>query len=188
MTLGALLASLRDICLFRRGPDDLPYTPRLLVALLVGCGVIQALMGVHEGAQGGVLAGAAVGGLAAIAMVWLLLRNHGKAERFVQTATALAATYLVFGVARWLLGQPLPLKAWREELLAQPPHLPEVVGVQAVLVFATAVIEIWQVLVWIGIVRRSLEVSLAGSVLVFLLLLMVNLVVAALVASAAGVA
>lgn len=166
----------------------MPYAPPVLVALLVGCAIVQVLMGLNEGAPPAMLAGAVVGGLAAIGMVWVLLRNRGKVERFVQTATALAAVYLGFGIARYFLGRPLPLKAWRDELLAQPPHLPEVAGTQALLVFATAVVEIWQLVVWIRVLRRSLEVSVAGSVLAFLALLMVNLVVAALIASAAGIA
>ncbi|HEU0276810.1 MAG TPA: hypothetical protein VFQ95_03175 [Rhodanobacteraceae bacterium] len=181
-------ASLRDICLFRSGPDDLPYAPRVLIALLVAGAAVEALMGSRTGAAAGALAGAVVGGFAAVGMLWLLLRSRGKAERFVQTTTALAAVYLLSGVVRYLLGGLLPLRAWLEGWLARPPRMPEVTGGQALLVCVIAAVEIWQLVVWIRILRRSLEVPVAGSVLILMLLVLVSVIAGALVTGAAGAA
>ena len=188
MILGAILASLRDVCLFRRGPEDMPYSQPLLVALLVACGALQVAFNVHDGVQRALIAGAVVGGVAMVWLVFLLLRGTGKVERFVQTATALAAVYLLFGLAKNVLTLLLPVKAWQQQMMAEPGHLPVVTGHQVPVMFVIAALVIWQFCAWVGILRRSLEIPVAGGVLVFLLLLFVNVIVAALTAGAIGVA
>ncbi len=188
MTLLAFLASLRDISLFRRGPEDMPYSPRLLVALLVACGALQVAFNLHDGVKPALIAGAFVGGLAMVWLVFLLLRGTNKPERFVQTTTALAAIYLLFGLAKNLLTLLLPVKAWQQQMVADPARLPEVTGHQTPVMLAIAALVIWQFCAWVGVLRRALEIPLAGGVLVFLLLVFVNLIVAALLASVIGVA
>ena len=188
MILREFFASLRDTCLFRRGPEDMPYAPWLLTALLVACAGMQVAFGLHDGIQRALIAGAIVGGLAMVWLVFLLLRGAGKPERFVQTTTALAAAYLLFGLAKSLLALLLPVKAWQEQMMAEPGHLPVVTGNQAPVMFAVAALVIWQFCVWVGILRRALEIPVAGGVLVFLLLLFVNVIVAALTAGVIGVA
>ncbi|HEY9111915.1 MAG TPA: hypothetical protein VIM92_09100 [Rhodanobacteraceae bacterium] len=188
MILREFLASLRDVCLFRRGPEDMPYSQPLLIALLVACGVLQVAFNLHDGVQPALIAGAILGGLAMVWLVFLLLRGTGKPERFVQTATTLAAVYLLFGLAKNLLTLLLPVKAWQKQMMAEPAHLPVVTGHQAPVMFAIAALVVWQFCVWVGILRRALEIPVAGGVLVFLLLLFVNLIVAALTAGVIGVA
>lgn len=187
MILHEFLASVRDICLFRRGPENMPYSPRLLVALLVACGALQVAFNLHDGIKPALIAGAFVGGLAMIWLVFLLLRGASKSERFVQTTSALAAVYLLFGLAKNLLTLLLPVKAWQQQMMADPTHLPEVTGHQAPVMFAIAALVIWQFCAWVGVLRRALEIPVAGGVLVFLLLVFVNLIVAALVAGVIGV-
>lgn len=186
--LHAFFASLRDISLFRRGPEDMPYSPRLLVALLVACGAMQVAFNLHDGVKPGVIAGAIMGGLAMVWLVFLLLRGAGKPERFVQATSALAAVYLLFGLAKNLLTLLLPVRAWQQQMMAQPAHLPEVTGHQTPVMLAIAALVIWQFCVWVGVLRRALEIPAAGGVLVFLLLLFVNVIVAAVVAGMIGVA
>lgn len=188
MNLHEFLASLRDISLFRRGPEDMPYSPRLLVALLVACGALQVAFNLHDGVKPALITGAVVGGLAMVWLVFLLLRGASKSERFVQTASALAAVYLLFGLAKNLLTLLLPVKAWQQQMMADPAHLPEVTGHQAPVMLAIAVLVIWQFCAWVGVLRRALEIPVAGGVLVFLLLTFVNLIVAALIAGVIGVA
>ena len=188
MILREFLASLRDVCLFRGGPEDMPYSQPLLIALLVACGVLQVAFNLHDGVQPALIAGATLGGLAMVWLVFLLLRGTGKPERFVQTATTLAAVYLLFGLAKNLLTLLLPVKAWQKQMMAEPAHLPVVTGHQAPVMFAIAALVVWQFCVWVGILRRALEIPVAGGVLVFLLLLFVNLIVAALTAGVIGVA
>lgn len=186
--LRELLASLRDICLFRRGPEDVPYSQPLLTSLLVACGALQAAFNLRDGVKPPLIAGAIVGGLAMVWLVFLLLRGAGKPERFVQTTSALAAVYLLFGMAINLLTLLLPLKAWQQQMVADPAHLPEVTGHQAPIMLAIAVLVIWQFCLWVGVLRRALGIPVAGGVLVFLLLLFVNFIVAALAAAAIGFA
>lgn len=188
MTLPEFLTSLRDTCLFRRGPEDMPYSPLLLVALLVACAAMQVGFNLDDGAGPAVVAGSIIGGLAAIGMVWLLLRGRGKPERFVQTTTSLAAVYLLFGLAGNLLALLLPLKALREQLVSHPAHMPALTGTQTLVVLVVAALEIWQLCIWIGTLRRALDFTVAGGVLVFLLLVFVNLLVTAVIASVAGAA
>jgi hypothetical protein len=184
--LPTFLASVRDLCLFRRGPEDMPYSPVLLVALLVAYGLLEAGFNLHEGTPAALVADSLVGDLAIVGTLFLLLRGRDRAERFVQTMTALAAVDLLFDAASVLLMLPLPLQAWRRQWLAGPVHIVPT-GNQALLVLAIVVLCIWQLCVCINILRRALELSVAGCVLILLLLGCVNLVVVTLGAGVLGV-
>lgn len=184
MTLRGFLASVRDLCLFRSGPDGLPYSPRLLVALLVACAVVQVAFELHNDARHGVVAASLLGGLAVIGTVFVVLRGRDKSERFVQTTSALAAVKLLFDLIVYPLTLLLPLK----QILAHPTDPNGLTGPQTLVMLVIAALGIWQLCIWISILRRALEIPLAGGVLVFLLLLFVNWIVLALGAGVAGVA
>jgi hypothetical protein len=188
LSLSAFLASLFDLCRFRHGPEDVPYAPWLLVALLVASGVLQVGFNLHDGLKPPLVAGAPFGGLMAIGTVFLLLRGRGMAERFVQTATALVAVNLLFDLPIKLLTLLLPMQALEEYWLSRGAQVPALTGAQTLVMMVVAVLGVWQLCVWIGTLRRALEIPLAGGLLVFLLLVFVNLVAAALVASVIGVA
>ncbi len=84
-----LIGSLVDICLLRKGPQDLPAST-VLTALAV---VISVLMGVWvETLVGGedLLARPLVSTAASIAFVFALLSGRGLVSRFRQTWTAFA--------------------------------------------------------------------------------------------------
>jgi hypothetical protein len=92
----ALLALLRDIVLCRRGPDELPVSRALLVALLVAYAAgnfVQALL------SGWTLRGVAPLVIVEIAMllawVWALLAFFGRRPRFTQTMSAVLGIALV---------------------------------------------------------------------------------------------
>jgi hypothetical protein len=182
VTLHEFLASLRDICLFRRGPEDMPYLPPLLAVLLVACGVLQAGFDLHNGAQPGVVAAALLGGLVVMAVVFLLLRGRGKPERFVQTMTALTAVYVLFDAVVFPLTLLIPLK----KIFAHPTQPLALSGGQTLAMLAIGALGIWQLCTWIGILRRALEIPLAGGVLVLILLACINLIVVALIANLVG--
>jgi hypothetical protein len=188
VNLLGVLASVRDLCLFRGGPEEMPYSPRLLVGLLVACGVVQVVFNLRDGVQPALAAGAVIGSLAIIVTVFLLLRRRGKSERFVQTTTALAVVYLLYDVVSNLLTLLLPMDELRKQLTSQPPHLPALSGPQTLAMVVIAALGIWQLCLWVGILRRSLEIPVAGGVLVFLLLVFVNLVATAVAASVIGLA
>lgn len=188
MSLPAFFASLSGLCRFRRGPEDLPYAPRLLVALLVGCGLLDVLFGWYQGANAGMLAAALLGELAVLGVVFAVLRGRGKSERFVQTVTGLAAIYLLFGIVTDALALSLPLKVLREQFFAHPEQPPTLTGGQTVVVLLVSALGIWQLCVWVRILRLALEVPLVGAVLVFLLLLFVNWLVTGMFVAAMGAA
>lgn len=166
----------------------MPYSPRLLIALLVAGAVLQVGFNLHDGARPALVAGSVVGSLAAVATVFLLLRGRAKSERFVQTTTALAVVYLLFGIVTSLLTLWLPMKELREQLLSEPAHLPQLTGNQTLVMVVITALGIWQLCIWIGTLRRALDMPLVGGVLVFLMLVLVNLIVTSVVASVIGVA
>ncbi len=92
----ALLALFRDIVLCRRGPDELPVSRALLVALLVAYAAgnfVQALL------SGWTLRRVAPLVIVEIAMllawVWALLAFYGRRPRFTQTMSAVLGIALV---------------------------------------------------------------------------------------------
>jgi hypothetical protein len=184
--LPPFFAVLLGVCRFRRGPEDMPYSPPLLIALLVACGALQAYFNVYNGAAPGVAAAVVVGGLGLIGAVYLLLRGRGKSLRFVQTMTALAAAYLVFGVVVDALISGLSLAALSKQVLEHPDHPPALTTLQTLMIPAVVALVIWQFCVFVGILRRALEIPVVGAVLVLLLLFLVDWFVASLVASAMG--
>lgn len=94
-----------DICLLRRGPQDLPASASLLAAAVlasaaVGYPTMRALPAAT--ATPGLDTGFGV--IATFAFTYALLHAHGLGNRFVQTASALYATdVVVTGIALVLL-------------------------------------------------------------------------------------
>ncbi len=170
----AFLASFRDLCLFRRGPEDMPYAPRLLAALLVASIVVQTAFDIHFGAGPAIVVAVAAGWLAMLALLHLLLRGRGMPERFVQAATALVAVKLVLDVIVYPLALSLPLR----QILAHPTSPASLTGFQGFALVAVGALGVWQLCVWTSIYRRSLGLSLPAAILVLLLTLFVNWLVA----------
>lgn len=81
-----------DICLFRRGPDALPYGISLLIiiGLINYLFVLTGIWGTGAGVVA-VLKGAALI-LSVLLFVYILLRARGVSERFVQTGCAVLGT------------------------------------------------------------------------------------------------
>lgn len=186
MTLPSFFAVLLGICRFRRGPEDMPYSPPLLVALLVACAALQVFFNVYNGAAPGVAVAILIGGVALIGALYLLLRGREKSLRFVQAMTALAAAYLLFGVVIDALISWLSLAALSKQVLEHPDHPPALTALQTLMIPGVVALVIWQFCVFVGILRRALEIPVVGAVLVLLLLFLVDWFVASLVASAMG--
>ena len=182
----AFLATLRDLCLFRRGPDDMPYSPPLLVVLLVACGALMAWFNLHNGATPRVAVAGSAGGIGVVGVLYLVLRTRGKAERFVQTMTALAAVYLLFGIVADLLVVRIDLPTLMKQMLAHPQHPPTLTGVQTLLLLGFSALGFWQFFASAGIVRRATETPLPGALLILILLVIADWFVAGLVASVIG--
>ena len=92
-----------DIVLWRRGPQDLPASSLLLliaVAAYVAVSAVQlALLGETAATWFFFLV---IDPLLLGGWLWLVLRLHGHAERFLQTAAALFGTGAVLGLGLYL--------------------------------------------------------------------------------------
>lgn len=187
MTLFSFFTVFWGICRFRRGPEDMPYSPPLLIALLIGCGALQVGFNLYNGATAGVAAAVLVGGLGGIGVLYLLLRGRGQSLRFVQTLIALAAVYLLFGVVIDTLISVLSLTALSEQIIKHPGQTPVLTTGQTAVIPGVVALVIWQFCVFVGIVRRALEISVAGAVLLLLLLFLADWFFASLAATVLGV-
>jgi hypothetical protein len=181
----AFLSSIRDLCLFRCGPEDLPYSPALLIALLAASVVIEGLFDAYRGVQPLLIPVALAGTLATLGTLLLVLRGRRKPERFMQTALALVATSLLFE----LIVLPLSLLVMPfAQAAAHATSPPNPTQAQALALLAMFMFAIWQICISVNILRRALEVPIVGGVLVLLLLVCVNWIVVSLGAHLIGVA
>lgn len=97
---GTLFGTLRlfaDITRFRKGPEDLPVSPALLVfCVVVGVAVQALLIGVMPVPfEGSALAIIVINALVTLAFLALLLNLAKRPERYLQTATAAFGFQLV---------------------------------------------------------------------------------------------
>ncbi|MFB4203686.1 hypothetical protein KBTX_02055 [wastewater metagenome] len=94
-----------DICLLRRGPQDLPASPTLLAATMLASAVVgYPTMRALPAATATPGLDAAYGVIVTFAFTYALLHAYGLGNRFLQTATALYATdVVVTGLALILL-------------------------------------------------------------------------------------
>lgn len=144
--LARLAILVRDICQLRRGPEEIPYSPRLLVVLI---GASLAIDVLSERVLGGhdALARSLVSTTLVLALCWVALAVRGLVNRYVQTASALVACGIVFS----LLVLPLAM-------LAGPmPSDASLTPLQTLIVWATFAVFVWSVLVDAHIIRRALD-------------------------------
>jgi hypothetical protein len=177
-----LLEMLRDLVLMRRGPQDLPYAPNLLGALLIAAIVLDvAMQGLMPGAQrpslAAMLATAAQSNLLLLALPYVLLRLRKLDSRFVQTGIALLGTGMVLQLlalpAVFLVG-PLDPAA----TAATPGQ-----GIGALMLMGLL---LWLLLVQGHILRHALEVRFAIGVLLALSFVVVQLALKALLSGGAA--
>ncbi len=157
-----LILVIRDILLLRRGPQDLPYSPPTLAAVVTLCIVVQigAALIARQASLGGVLGGALLWLCFTLLTLNLLLSMRGLRSRFVQTATALLSCTLVFAV----ISMPIAL------LAGEPPATPEqLTSLQLVLGTIALPLLIWKVVVDAHVFRHSLNLPFAGGVLIAVL-------------------
>ena len=171
------LARLRDLILFRAGPQDLPYAPRTVIVLLVIGAVLEIGFDLYKGSPAAMIAGANVGTLAALAALFTLLRWRGKSERFVQTALSLVATGLLFELLLLPLALVIGLPLTPDAQLN--PR-------QTSALLALFVLALWQVAISVNILRHAMDIPVAGGVLALLAIGFSDLMAAVLVTAALG--
>ncbi|HET9863314.1 MAG TPA: hypothetical protein VFP37_07705 [Steroidobacteraceae bacterium] len=157
VNLRALFGVVLDIILLRRGPEQLPASPTLLVAAVVlyvaGFSFFVLVLPLTLPAA---LIQSALG--AAVMLLWfrIALAIAGKPERFLQTLTAIFAVNVMFlPILVPLLGAVLPY------LEKADPSVP----IPAALVIVTMIVGIWGLLVEVHIVRAAFECPWVGGFL-----------------------
>lgn len=157
-----------EICLFRRGPQDVPASAvllRLSVLLYLAAGVILLAVDGSPLWQSAAKALLDFGLLAG--MTWVVLRWRGHQGRFAQTLTALAGTGALLALVA------LPVVYWL--------HAGAAAGqVDALAALAWFAILIWSLAVIGHILRHALEVALAAAILLAVAYLAVSVVVVGL--------
>jgi hypothetical protein len=177
MDLIGLLTVLRDICLFRAGPQDLPGAPRLavqLVAALVALGVAGVwLQGAHIDQLP--LRVALMLGFVLVP-AWLLLRWRGLDSRFVQTVSALAGVGVLYNI----LALPIVMAiSGRSAELGRDPGL-------ATLAWVLLALTLWRVLVAGHIWHHALDLRPATGAMIALALFTLQLLLAHALFGGAG--
>ncbi|HEX3124500.1 MAG TPA: hypothetical protein VHQ21_14490 [Rhodanobacteraceae bacterium] len=152
---------IRDVCLLRRGPQDLPYSVALLAAVAAAWLVLQLGVAVARSAPlDGVFAGATLELMFTLGALNVILTLRGLRNRFVQTATALLGCTLVF----ILLNVPILL------LIGDPPTtVQQLSPLQILLVLVSLPLLVWKVLVDAHIFRHSFDVPYLSGVVIALL-------------------
>ncbi len=170
-----LFLLLRDICRLRRGPQDLPYSPRLLAAVCLATLLLQLAIARVMGIAGDTL-GAGVLSLAFnLGVLYLLLNLRGLTSRFVQAGIALLCCAIIFS----LLSLPIVL------LAGNHPTVPEqMTPLQLLLGLVALPIVVWKLVVDAHILRHSMNLPFLGGLAVAVLWLVAELAFGAAIGSA----
>ena len=111
--MAALLREIVDVCLLRRGPQDLPYSPPAVMSFaVVLVGMQLAFAAFHDMPPAALAARALVTVLMLFGVTVGLLHLRKLANRAVQTLLAVAGTEVLFA----LLSMPMLV-------VVQPPTL-----------------------------------------------------------------
>jgi hypothetical protein len=157
-----LFLIVRDILLLRRGPQDLPYAPQLLVVAAAVCVVAQIVIAllVHDVSVAAVVVGALLWLGFTLLVLNLLLSLRDLRSRFVQMASALLCCTLVFT----LLSAPVALLAGDV-----PTNTQAMTPLQLLLGTLSLPLLIWKLIVDAHIFRHSLNLPFTGGLLIALL-------------------
>ncbi len=165
----SLLDLLRDLMLFKRGPQDLPHSPGLLAALCV----VSFALDTYIASQFQVVPDAAPRVAFSLAMLlalpWVALRLANLDARYAQTATALVATSMLFTV----LTVPVLLGVGK---LPEDPK--DLTAGQALLGWLSLLLMGWQLAVRGHIFRHALELPMRLGVLIAVVFFAIELVLA----------
>jgi hypothetical protein len=152
----AWLALARDVCILRRGPQDIPHAPGLLGFLIVLTLAVNLALQAVAGLGAFNSAPHAIYVLVAVGLLYSLLRVADKHARFVQTASAWMATHIVFAA----LSLPIVLHA--KDVLDETKTASPLLLALRVLAL---VLLIWQFVVRGHILRHALDVPMRLGVL-----------------------
>lgn len=175
---------LTGILLLRSGPQDLPYSIHALrfasIANFVALTMQLTLTLTPERA----LVAAGLGVLLTAGFVFVVLRQRGKSERFVQTTTAMMAVNAV--VTLISIGPMVAMAPYLEAVAANPEQA-ELVQPPGGAAMIWIGLGVWKLMTMGHILRHALEIRLALGVLMFVVFgLFVSVAVSAVVGGTGG--
>lgn len=169
--MSALIRLFWDICIFRRAPQDVPYSSFLLGILLLVKLVFEFVAYQIPDANGMTLPTSVVvpyllvDAAATIVFIYLILWFHGHTARSVQTITASLGVDIIVGVAQ------LPLQYLASAVGTQP-------GMVGLFYMGSMAIFVWELAVYTYVIRHALSTSVfrAGgyALLLFILGFVIN--------------
>jgi len=171
--------SLIELCLLRRGPQDLPFHPPLALACLLATVLVELFTNQQVGERMGLVVPAVLASaLFAVVATRLVLRMAGHEERYWQVLLALAGSGLLFAAVaapiRIAVGPIDP--AILEGTVAPPPGY-----------MLIAILGLWRLIVIGHVWRHALHIRLPVGVLVGLgLFLLETALIVMLLSPAAG--
>jgi hypothetical protein len=152
---------IRDICLLRRAPQDLPYSIPLLIGVTSACVILQLGVAVARDVPlADVFAGAVMLLAFTLGALHLILSVRGLRNRFVQAATALMGCLLAFN----LLAVPIALM-----LPKTAPKPEDITSLMLLLGVVSLPLLIWKVVVDAHIFRHTLDVPFGTGVIIAML-------------------
>lgn len=169
--MSSLLRLFWDICTFRRGPQDTPYSPFLFGLLLVvylafglGTYLLPDSRGVtHPLIQ--IIAYLLVDAIIWMSLVFLILRAYGFATRSLQTITSLLAVEIILNFVQ------LPF------VLIVSGASSQTVGTSLINIFGTMLILLWELAIYTHIFRNALSTSIFKAGGFALVLFVVSIVI-----------
>lgn len=154
--MAALPRQLLELCLLRRGPQDLPYSPRAVLGFALALVLVQVVVArVAVDPPLAALAGRALItlGLVLATPAWLL-RLRGMANRTAQTQLAIAGAGLLFTLAM----VPVALA-----MLPATQSPENVSGLALAASLAAVVLFFWKLRVDAAIWRQALEIPVGAA-------------------------
>jgi len=151
--MSALIRLFWDICIFRRGPQDVPYSQFLFGSLLfIKLTFELATFFIPDG-MGSTLPATTVipyivvDALASIAAIYAILWLHGHRDRAIQTLTTTLGVDIIIGMAQ------LPFKFLASSAGTQ-------INMLAMFYLGTMVIFVWELSVYSHVFRQALSTSI----------------------------
>jgi len=172
----AFVPILRDVMLLRRGPQDMPYSPPLLVTIGALCVLVQLIVTLMRGQPAGAVTLGAMLWLAfTLGALRLILQLRGFGNRFVQAATTLLGCNLVFTI----FAIPVAL------LAGEPPTSPEAMTPGQILAGLVSLpLLLWKIAVDAHVFRHSFGIPFLSGIVIALLWIVAALALSGLGAPA----
>jgi hypothetical protein len=154
--LSTISKAFLDICLLKKGPEDLPKSSVLLFLCLFMYTLIDVLLTVQSRPFEYALLVSLVDVGFLLLVTFLILKQHQKLDRWHQTMTALFGTGVILGMFIFPLvfgGVQNHYEAW----------------VQQIIVFLFLIMVIWNVAVLAHIVRHAISTSMGIGIMIAIL-------------------